>query len=56
MEVENPGWNDVGGVAAGSGAYIDFGPRTGLSEGKGRVDGGGYDVASRAEPSEPKEG
>lgn len=29
QRVENAGWNDVGGVAGSSGAYIDFGPRTG---------------------------
>lgn len=28
QRVENAGWNDVGGVAGSSGAYIDFGPRT----------------------------
>lgn len=44
------GGNDVGGVAAGSGAYIDFGPRTGMS-------GGRATTLRRAEPSraEPRE-
>lgn len=46
------GGNDVGGVAAGSGAYIDFGPRTGMSgEGPRRCD-----VPSRAEPSRERGG
>lgn len=54
--MEKPGWNDVGGVAAGSGAYIDFGPRTGRWEGKGRVDGGLRRCEpSRAEPSRERD-
>lgn len=51
QRVENPGWNDVGGVAATAGAYIDFGPRTGRQGVRGGQRRWGHDNATRrAEP------